>query len=180
MCLKINNLRAAKQTKYEIYFFVFSYFVISSYFVTMKIHKQKIEIKSTTQMEFIDITDKVGEVIEESGIRQGQVLVYSPHTTASIVVNHNESMLIQDFMRTLYRLVPVSDRYSHDLFELNRSTTSDGRSNGHSHCKAMMLGVSETIPFEKGRMILTDKQSVFFVEMDGARKRDVIVQVIGV
>jgi secondary thiamine-phosphate synthase enzyme len=145
----------------------------------MKIYKQKIEIQSTTQIEFVDITKKVEEVIENSGVREGQVLVYSPHTTASISVNHNEPMLIQDFMRTLYALVPVSDRYSHDLFEINRASKSDGRSNGHSHCKALLLGVSESIPIEKGRMILTDKQSVFFVEMDGARKRDAIIQVIG-
>ncbi|MDR3559755.1 MAG: secondary thiamine-phosphate synthase enzyme YjbQ [Candidatus Pacebacteria bacterium] len=145
----------------------------------MKIYKQKLEIKSATQIEFIDITDKVDQIISGSGIREGQVLVYSPHTTASIVVNHNEPMLIQDFMRMLYQLVPVSDRYSHDLFELNRATTSDGRSNGHSHCKALLLGVSKTIPMERGHMILTEKQSVFFLELDGARKRDVIVQVMG-
>ena len=145
----------------------------------MKIYKQKVQVKSTTQIEFIDITEKVEEVIEKSGIREGQVLVYSPHTTASIVVNHNEAMLIQDFMTILYRLVPVSDRYSHDLFELNRATSSDGRSNGHSHCKTMLLGVSETVPIEKGKMMLTEKQSVFLVEMDGARTRDVVVQVLG-
>lgn len=145
----------------------------------MKIHKQNIKIKSESQVEFIDITPKIEEVISASGIREGQVLVYSPHTTAAIVVNHNESMLIQDFMRTLYRLVPVSDRYSHDLFELNRAKASDGRSNGHSHCKVMLLGVSETIPLEKGHMILTDKQSVFLAEMDGGRNRDVVIQIIG-
>jgi len=146
----------------------------------MKIYKQKIEVKSTTQIEFIDITDRVEEIIGNSGVREGQVLVYSPHSSASIVVNHNESMLLHDFMRVLYRLVPVNDRYSHDLFELNRSNKSDGRSNGHSHCKSMLLGVSETIPIEKGRMILTDKQSIFLAEMDGSRTRDVIVQVIGI
>jgi len=145
----------------------------------MKIRQKKIEIKSTTQIEFIDITAKIEEAIAEVGIREGQVLVYSPHTTASIVVNHNEPMLIQDFMRVLYRLVPVSDRYSHDLFELNRANTSDGRSNGHSHCKAMLLGASQTLPIEKGHIILTEKQSIFFVEMDGARKRKVVVQIIG-
>lgn len=145
----------------------------------MKIYKQKIEVKSTTQIEFIDITDKVEEVISKSGVREGQVLVYSPHTSASIVVNHNESMLLQDFMRVLYRLVPVNDRYSHDLFELNRSSKSDGRSNGHSHCKSMLLGVSEAIPVEKGKMILTEKQSIFLAEMDGSRTRDIVVQVIG-
>lgn len=145
----------------------------------MKIYKQKLEIKSTAQIEFLDITGKVDEVIAASGVREGQVLVYSPHTTASIIINHNEPMLLQDFMRMLYRLVPVSDRYSHDLFELNRATTSDGRSNGHSHCKAMLLGVSQAVPVEKGHMILTERQSVFFLELDGARKRDVIVQVTG-
>jgi secondary thiamine-phosphate synthase enzyme len=145
----------------------------------MNIFKKTINIKSTKQVEFVDITDSVKEIIEDSGIRSGQVLVYSPHTSASIVINHNESMLIQDFMRVLYRLVPITDRYSHDLFELNNSNKSDGRSNGHSHCKNMLLGVSETIPIEKGKMLLTQKQSIFLVELDGSRTRDIIIQVIG-
>lgn len=145
----------------------------------MRTFRRKINLKSSTQIEFLDITERVEEIVANSGIREGQVLVYSPHTTGSIIVNHNEPMLIQDFMRVLYRLVPVSDRYSHDLFEINRSNVSDGRSNGHSHCKAMLLGVSQSLPLEKGKMILTEKQSVFFVEMDGARKREVIIQVMG-
>lgn len=145
----------------------------------MKIYKQKIELQTTTQIEFINITDKIEEVIEKSGVREGQVLVFAQHTTASIVINHNEPMLIQDFMRTLFRLVPVSDRYSHDLFELNRATVSDGRSNGHSHCKAILFGVSQIVPIEKGKMMLSTKQSLFFVEMDGSRKRDYVVQVSG-
>jgi secondary thiamine-phosphate synthase enzyme len=145
----------------------------------MKIYKQTIETKSTSQIEFIDITDKVDEIINNSGIRDGQVLIFSPHTSASIVINHNEPMLIQDFMRILYRLVPVSDRYSHDLFEIGRTKSSDGRSNGHSHCKAMILGVSETVPIEKGKMLLTEKQNIFLAEMDGARTREIVVQVIG-
>lgn len=145
----------------------------------MKVYNQKIEIKSTSQIEFIDITDKVEEIIGNSGVREGQVLVYSPHTSASIVVNHNEPMLIQDFMRVLYRLVPMGDRYSHDLFEIGRAKTSDGRSNGHSHCKNLLLGVSETLPIEKGKIMLTEKQNIFLVELDGARTRDVVVQVIG-
>ncbi|MFZ5982488.1 MAG: secondary thiamine-phosphate synthase enzyme YjbQ [Patescibacteria group bacterium] len=146
----------------------------------MKINKKTIEVESKGQIEFIDITHHVEDIVAGSGVREGQVLIYSPHTTASIVVNHNENMLIQDFMRILYQLVPVSDRYSHDLFEISRSKKSDGRSNGHSHCKAMLLGVSQTLPIEKGKMILTERQSIFLVEMDGGRKRDVIIQVIGI
>lgn len=132
------------------------------------------------QIEFIDVTGQVEDVIMNSGIREGQVLVYCPHTTASIVVNHNEPMLIQDFMTILYRLAPVSERYSHDLFELSRKSKSDGRSNGHSHCKAILLGgVSVVLPIEKGRMIITERQNIFIAEMDGARTREVIVQVTG-
>lgn len=145
----------------------------------MKILNKKIEIKSKSQIEFIDITHEVEVIVSDSGIREGQVLVYSPHTTAGIVVNHNEPMLIQDFMRILYRLAPVGDRYSHDLFEIGRSKDSDGRSNGHSHCKSLVLGVSQTIPLEKGRMSLTERQSIFVAEMDGSRTRDIVIQVIG-
>ena len=146
----------------------------------IKIYKQKIELKSTTQIEFIDITDKVQDIITKSGVREGQVTIYSGHTTMSVAVNHNEPMLLQDFMRILYKIVPMDDRYSHDLFELRKSSKSDGRSNGHSHCKALLLGASETIPLDKGRLMLTDKQSIFAIEFDGARSRDVTVHVMGI
>jgi secondary thiamine-phosphate synthase enzyme len=97
-----------------------------------------------------------------------------------VAINHNEAMLIQDFMRVLYKLVPVEDHYSHDLFELrNSSIRSDGRSNGHSHCKSIILGNSEIVPITKGKPMLAERQSIFAVEFDGGRERDIIVQVIG-
>lgn len=146
----------------------------------MKIHREQIDLESKTQIQFMDITDQVQEIVDRSGIREGQVLIYVPHTTMGVAINHNESMLLQDFMRVLYKLVPVDDQYTHDLFELKRDSTSDGRSNGHSHCKAILLGNSETIPVEKGRVRLTDRQNIFAVEFDGSRKRDVLIQVIGI
>lgn len=130
-------------------------------------------------MEIIDITDKVAEVVASSGVREGMALVYSPHTSAGIFVNHNEPMLLQDFSRVLQRVAPIDEHYSHDLFELAKKNKSDGRSNGHSHCKVMLLGVSETLPIEKGHLMITEKQNIFLAEMDGARKRDIIVQVMG-
>lgn len=145
----------------------------------MKIHLERVDLESHTQIEFIDVTDKVEEVIARSGVREGQVLVYAPHTTMGVVLNHNESMLIQDFMRVFYKLVPVDDQYSHDLFELRRDAGADGRSNGHSHCKALLTGQSATIPLQRGKMLLNEHQSVFALEFDGARQRDIVVQVIG-
>lgn len=145
----------------------------------MKVFRRRIEFETKGQIEFFDITQHVQEVIEQSGVREGQVLVYSPHTTLGVVINQNEPMLIQDFMRILYKVAPIDEHYSHDLFELRRETISDGRSNGHSHCKAMLLGVSEMVPVERGKMVLSPRQSVFGVEFDGGRKRDVVVQVMG-
>jgi len=145
----------------------------------MKIHKQTIQKESKSQIEFIDITHDVDEIVKESRIQNGQVLVFSGHTTAGIAVNQNESLLLQDFQRLLYRLVPIDERYSHDLFELKKGSNSDGRSNGHSHCKNLIVGVSETIPIENGKLLLGDRQNIFLVELDGARKREVIVQIIG-
>lgn len=145
----------------------------------MKTKTKKIEITTEKQLEFIDITSTVEEVIEGSGAKSGTVTIFSPHTTGSIAVNHNEPMLLQDMTRILYKLVPIDERYSHDMFELTKHSKSDGRSNGHSHCKNMLLGSSESIPFENGQMLLGDRQSVFFVELDGGRKRDFIVQVVG-
>ena len=97
-----------------------------------------------------------------------------------IVINHNEPMLMQDFMKVLYKLAPVDDQYSHDLFELRKASHSDGRSNGHSHCKSFLTGVSQTIPVERGKLTIGKNQSIFAVEFDGSRKRDVIVQIIGI
>lgn len=145
----------------------------------MKIYRKKIKIESKGQIEFTDITKDVQEIVEKSKIKEGQVLVYSPHTSAGIIVNHNEPMLLQDFMRVLYRLIPLTDRYSHDLFELKKNQLSDGRSNGHAHCKTMLLGISENIPLENGEMMITDRQNIFLAEMDGARTREIIVQVMG-
>lgn len=145
----------------------------------MNIYKKQIEIETKNQIDFIDITDEIKEAIKESKIKDGQVLIFSPHTTASILINHNEPMLLQDFSRILYRLAPIDDRYNHDLFELSKKNLSDGRSNGHSHCKNIILGCSESLILAEGKIILGKRQSIFFVELDGGRKRDYFVQVSG-
>lgn len=146
----------------------------------VKIHKQNLPLESKNQIEFMDITEDVKKIVSDSGIREGTVTVFTPHTTMGIVVNQNEPMLMQDFMRVLYKLAPMDDRYSHDLFELRKNTKSDGRSNGHSHCKSFLTGVSQTIPIEKGKLLLTERQSILAIEFDGSRKRDVIIHVMGI
>lgn len=145
----------------------------------MKIHKERINFQTKSQIEFVNITDQIQEILDRSGVREGQVLVYSEHTTMSVIINHYEPMLLQDFMRVLYRTVPVDGQYSHDMFELRRTADSDGRSNGHSHCKALFIENSKVVPVERGKLVLGAKQSIIALEFDGARKRDIFIQVIG-
>ena len=145
----------------------------------MKIMQEKIKVKSEKVIDFVDVTQDVDDVLHKSGVRSGQVLVFSPHTTAGLALNDSEPMLIQDMTRTLNRLIPVDERFDHDLFELSKNNKSDGRSNGHSHCKNILLGTSETIPVIEGEMQLGNKQKIFFIELDGARERDFIVQITG-
>lgn len=145
----------------------------------MRTLTKRIAFATGTQIAFVDLTDDLRSLVAESGIRDGFLTVFAPHTTMGVVINHNEPMLLQDFTRLLYRLSPVDEQYAHDVFELRRGSSSDGRSNGHSHCKAMLVGASQTIPIVDGAMVLSDIQSVFAVDFDGPRNRDVVVRVSG-
>lgn len=145
----------------------------------MKTKIQKIQLTSQKQFEVIDITSKAEEVVKSSGIVNGIAVIFSPHTTASVKINHNEPLLLQDIMKLLYRTAPVDINYAHDLFEIRTKVEEEERSNGHAHVKAFLLGSSETIPIEDSVLSLGDKQSIFFVELDGGRERHVVVRVMG-
>ncbi|MBI5530373.1 MAG: YjbQ family protein [Candidatus Doudnabacteria bacterium] len=140
---------------------------------------KKILIETKKQFEIVDITTHIKTALLESKIKDGMVLVYCPHTTASVRLNHNEPLLIQDIMKMLYRLVPVDTSYGHDLFEVRQSVAPNERSNGHAHVKAFLLGSSETLPVSKSELAIGQKQSVFFVEMDGGRSREVHLKIWG-
>ncbi len=141
-------------------------------------HKQ-VTLTTTKQFELVDITKQVRDAVAESGIRDGQCLVYNPHTTAAIRMNHNEPLLIQDIMKALYHAVPIEMSYSHDVFEMRENVAVNERSNGHAHVKSFILGSSETLPLVGGELKMGGKQTVFFVELDGGRKRDFYINVLG-
>ena len=140
---------------------------------------KKITLETKKQFELVDVTNHIRTAVIESKIKNGIVLIFCPHTTASVKLNHNEPLLIQDIMKTLYRLVPIDMSYSHDLFEVRQNVTPNERSNGHAHVKSFLSGASETLPVEKGDLSLGAKQSVFFVEFDGGRSRELKIQIIG-
>ncbi|MDE2311782.1 MAG: secondary thiamine-phosphate synthase enzyme YjbQ [Patescibacteria group bacterium] len=145
----------------------------------MKIHSQTISLETKKQFELVDVTSYIQNAVTDAGIKEGMVTIFCPHTTASVRLNHNEPLLIQDIMKTLYRLVPLDISYSHDLFEVRQNVAPNERSNGHAHVKAFLLGSSESLIVEKGRIVTGPMQSLFFVELDGGRERELKVKVIG-
>lgn len=140
---------------------------------------KKVTVETTQLVDFFDITEKAEDLVKKSGLSEGSIVIFSPHTTAGIIINHNEEMLLQDFSRILHEVAPLDKKYSHDMFELTEKAVSDGRSNGHSHCKRMFIPSSETVPFKEGQLLLGEKQSILLAELDGGRKRDFFLQVIG-
>lgn len=140
---------------------------------------KELALESHTQFELIDITAGVKNALAQSGVKSGVVVIFAPHTTAAVRLNHNEPLLKQDLMKMLYRLAPIDMNYSHDFFEVRSGTKPDERSNGHAHAKAFLLGSSQSIPLRDGQLLLGERQSVFFVELDGGRKRKVVIQIIG-
>ncbi len=145
----------------------------------MKIYTKRIDIETKKQFEIIDITKDVLAFLKGAKIANGQISVFVPHTTASVRLNHSEPLLMQDIMKIMYRLAPVDINYAHDVFEIRENISAGERSNGHAHVKSFLLGSSEAIPVENGEPLLGDRQSIFFIEFDGGRKRDYIIQVIG-
>lgn len=129
---------------------------------------------------FVDLTEAVAEVIERSGIKSGQVLVYSRHTTAAVRVQEDEPLLLEDIKACLERLAPPELPYRHNDFrERTVNMTDDESPNGHAHCQHLFLGVSETVPVVHGQLALGRWQRIFLIELDHPRRREVHVQVLG-
>ena len=130
--------------------------------------------------EFIDITDWVCQCVAQSEVSNGFAVVYSKHTTAAVKINENEPLLLQDMARFLERFSPREGGYSHNDFSIRTVNMSpDETPNGHAHLQHLLLGTSETVPVIDGIMQFGRYQSIFFIELDHPRPREVMVQVVG-
>ena len=140
----------------------------------MLIHDGKIEIETTRRFQLVDITEEVRRIASESGVSEGLVLVYTPHTTAAVRLNEDDPNLHQDMESFLRGLVPPGFPFRHD------SRTVDGRPNAWGHLLSLLMGSSECLPLSGGEIRMGGWQSIFFVELDGGRAgRNVMVRVMG-
>lgn len=148
--------------------------------VAWKVATYHLSLESIKAPEFIDITEQVEKAVKNSGVHAGMVVVFSRHTTAAIRVNEKEPLLLNDLEEYLERLAPREGDYRHNDFTIRTVNMNDDECpNGHAHCQQLLLGTSETIPIVEGRMQLGRWQSIFMIELDHPRQREVIVQVMG-
>jgi len=126
----------------------------------------EIEINTTDQVQFIDITNKIQKVVIEEEIKNGICTVFTPHTTAAVTINENADPDVSaDMIKEINKIVPFSDYYRH--FEGNSA----------AHIKSSMVGVSEIIFIENGNLKLGRWQGIYFCEFDGPRKRKVWIKI---
>jgi secondary thiamine-phosphate synthase enzyme len=133
----------------------------------MKIFKETITFSTRGETEFIDLTGKVKEVVNRSGIRNGLIHVFAPHATGVIILTEHEPSLDSDIKDFLEKIIPKHGGYRHP-------------SNAHSHLRSMLLCPDKTLPVIDGRAVLGTWQSLVFVETDvHPRRRTVIMQALG-
>jgi secondary thiamine-phosphate synthase enzyme len=141
---------------------------------------EELELETTAAPSFHDITQEVCAIVADSGVQFGHVTVYSCHTTAAIRINEHEPLLLRDMARTLRQIAPSDAYYEHNDF--GRRTVNmhpDEPANGHSHCQHLFLSTSETIPVIDGKPQLGTWQSIFLIELDHPKLRQVLVTVVG-
>jgi secondary thiamine-phosphate synthase enzyme len=135
----------------------------------MAFHLGMLELATTKKQEMIDITKRVRAEVKASGVQNGLCTVFAPHTTGAITINENTDPDVQtDILNALESAVPQRARYyKHE------------EGNAHAHAKAAVVGASETIPVQGGKLLVGTWQAIFFCEFDGPRNRKLTVAVLG-
>jgi len=131
----------------------------------MLIHR--LSINTRAKVDFQDITEEVQNVVKSSGVENGVCYVLVPHTTAAVTVNeHADPSVVKDIAAQLEAVVPQHNNYRH----------MEG--NAPAHIKASLVGSSETLLIEGGKIVLGTWQGIFFCEFDGPRNRTMMVKIV--
>jgi len=125
-------------------------------------------VRSRQHDDAIDVTDRVQQLVTESGVQTGLCHVFVPHTTAGVFINENaDPAVMADVVAALDTLVPWDNHYRH------------AEGNAAAHIKATLIGTSQTIPVRNGRLALGRWQGIYFAEFDGPRERHFQVTILG-
>ena len=141
---------------------------------TTGVHVRRIEVQTSKRMEIHDLTATVEEMVRATGVLAGLVTLSTLHTTTAVFVNEPQSALLEDVQHMLERLVPRGEEWKH-----NDPRYSDcDRHNADAHLRAIMLGSSVTLQVAAGALTMGQWQRVLMAELDGPRKRGLVLQVL--
>jgi len=128
---------------------------------------ETLHIQTQKQAQMIKITGQIRQLVEESGVISGQVVIHVPHTTAAVTINENaDPDVVHDLLADLDRLVPNRQHYY-----------QHAEGNSAAHLKTSLIGCSQTVLIESGQPVLGTWQGIYFCEFDGPRARRVIVRI---
>jgi secondary thiamine-phosphate synthase enzyme len=136
----------------------------------MKFATEYMWFNTKNHREYINITDEVEQVVRNSDVREGMVLVSAMHITAGVYVNDAESGLIADIDEWLEGLAPFRQDYRHH---------QTGETNGDSHLKSLIIHHEVIVPITEGKLDLGPWQQVYYAEFDGQRRKRLIIKVMG-
>jgi secondary thiamine-phosphate synthase enzyme len=136
----------------------------------------RIGVDTHHDAEMIDITHRVQDVVRDAGVSSGVVYINTLHTTTGITINEGLPDVEDDILGFLSRLVPRDHPYRHSRF-----LPSDGEMavNATSHLRSALLGMQVSFPIENGEMVRGQRQTIYFVELDGPLHREAVVHVMG-
>jgi secondary thiamine-phosphate synthase enzyme len=141
----------------------------------MKVFNTSFTLSSEERTEISDVTKHVRDAIQQLPISAGIALINTLHTTCALFINEFQSALIDDLKRLIERLVPERIGYRHD----DPRVSDCERGNAHSHLRAALLGRSIAVGINNAELTLGRFQSIIFAELDGPRRREISIQVIG-
>ena len=141
----------------------------------MKVFNTSFTLSGEERTEVSDITKMVREAVQQFPVSAGIALINTLHTTCALFINEFQSALIDDLKGLIERLVPERGGYRHD----DPRYSDCERGNAHAHLRAALLGRSIAIGLNNGELTLGRFQSIIFAELDGPRKREITVQIIG-
>jgi secondary thiamine-phosphate synthase enzyme len=141
----------------------------------MKVFTSSFTLSSEERTEVSDITKLIREAVQQFPVSAGMALINTMHTTCALFINEFQSALIDDLKGLFERLVPERGGYRHD----DPRYSDCERGNAHAHLRAALLGRSIAVGVNNGELTLGRFQSVIFAELDGPRKREITVQIIG-
>lgn len=138
-------------------------------------------VTTSGRFDLVDVTEDVRSVISASGVVDGSVLVFCPHTTCSILIGAASRELVDSLTAAMDRLAPPDAYYAHDDLSIRTENLVDNEpANAPAHLMNAVMGkVSESLPVAGGELLLGDGQQVLFVELDSSRPRRYLIQVTG-